>query len=146
MPPDDHDLNLLPDWREPFSPRRVTAAVIGSLLAHVVMISAVILAPESGIISDNPRDAFYYRKVVPLYIPADLTQRDPNKGLVTHTLDVRSAAKPALVPQVPRFRAPVPARIPVPAPAAIPEPPKIEPPKIETEVAVTPPPPPPIGR
>jgi TonB family protein len=143
MPPDDQDLNLLPEWREPFSPRRVTAAVIGSLLAHVVMISAVILAPEA-VVSDNPRDAFYYRKVVPLYTPADLTQRDPNKGVVTHTLDVRSAAAPARVPQVPRFRAPVPARIPVPAPAVIPEPPKVEQTRIETEVAVAPPPP--IGR
>ena len=142
----DQDLNLLREWREPISPRRVTAAVIGSLLFHVFMISALVLAPDTGIVSDKPRDAFYYRKIVPLFIPADLTQRDPNRGKITHTLDVRSAAAPALVLQTPRFRAPVRASVPVASPAVIPEPPKIDPPKIETEAAVTLPPPLPTGR
>ena len=74
------------------------------------------------------------RKAVPLYVPQDLTQRDPNRGKITHDLDVRSSAPPAPVPQAPRFRAPI------PAPAAAPSiPTPIEPPKIEAEA--TPPPP-----
>jgi len=141
---DDQGLNLLREWREPISPRRVAVAVIGSLLAHVVMISALVLAPETAFVSTKPQEAFYYRKIVPLYIPVELTQHDPNQGKVTHTLDVRSAAAPALIPQAPRFRAPLPRPVPVATP--IPEPPKVEPPKIEPEVAVAPPPPPPTGR
>src|SRR5438309_128276 len=139
------DLNLLREWREPIPPRRIAAAVVGSLVAHVFIISAVVLAPDVERAAQNPAEAVYYRKV-PLYIPVELTQRDTNKGQVSRMLDVRSAAAPALVPQAPRFRAPRPAPIPAAAPVPLPEPPKVEPPKIETEVAVAPPPPPPAGR
>ena len=96
--PGDQELNLLREWREPASPRRIAAAVVGSLLAHVVMISAVILAPENALVANAP-EAVYYRKIV-LYVPRELTQREANKGDITRTLDVRSLARaPPLVPQ-----------------------------------------------
>jgi TonB family protein len=110
------------------------------------MISAVILAPETAFVGYTPPEVAYYRRIVPLYVPIELTQHDPNKGQITHTLDIRSSAATAAVPQAPRFRASVRAPIPVISPAAIPEPPRVEPPKIEPEVAVLPPPPPPAGR
>jgi TonB family protein len=77
---------------------------------------------------------------VPLYLPRELTQKDPNRGKITKVLDVRSVAPPAPVPQAPKFRAPAPAPRPV---AAIPLP-AIEAPRIETPEA--PPPPPAEGR
>jgi len=134
------ELNLLRPWREPITPRRITRAAAGSLLAHLLMIWAFITAPETAFVGETPPSPFEARRIVPLYIPAELTQRDPNKGRITHTLDVRSSAAPAAVPQAPRFRAPAPAPIPAAGPPQLPEPPKIE-------AAVEPtPPPPPSGR
>jgi hypothetical protein len=128
------DLNLLPEWREPIRPARIIAAGIGALLYHVVAFTAFVAAvnaPGGRIVTDAVLDV---HKAVPLYIPKDLTQRDPNRGKVTHDLDVRSAAPPAPVPQAPRFRPSEPAPRPVPA---IPAP--IEPPKLDAAVVAPPP-------
>jgi protein TonB len=73
-------------------------------------------------------------QAVPLYMPQELTQRDPNRGKITRDLDVRSAAPPAPVPQAPRFRPPEPAPLPAPS---LPAP--VEAPKLDA--AVVPPPP-----
>jgi len=85
-----------------------------------------------------PRDIPYFtddiRKSVPLYMPKELTQRDPNVGKITRELDVRSAAPPAAVPQAPRFRPPEPIASTTPAIPA----PVIEPPKIEASAAPQP--------
>jgi TonB family protein len=150
---DQHDdLNL---WRgldqhEPVTTKRVVAAGAGIVLYHLLAYTvfvAAINAPGGQIITNFQPDL---RRAVPLYIPSDLTQRDPNRGKVTRDLDVRSAAPPAPVPQAPRFRAPEPAPVPIPA-----APPPIEAPKVEAAVippvaaaspgeipAVAPPPPP----
>jgi TonB family protein len=141
----DQELNLLREWREPVTAGRIARAAVGSLIAHVLMIYAFVTAPETAFVGETPPPPVEARRLVPLYIPVELTQRDPNKGRISHNLDVRSAAAPASVPQAPRFRAPVPAPVPAVAPAAPPEPPKAEPPKIEA-VAEPAPPPPPAGR
>lgn len=128
------DLNLLREWREPIRPSRVIAAGIGALLYHVVAIMAFVAAvnaPGGRILTET---SFDLHKAVPLYIPKDLTQKDPNRGKVTHDLDVRSAAPPAPVPQAPRFRPPEPAPVPIPA-----IPPPIEPPKVDAAVVAPPP-------
>jgi len=96
----------------------------------------VITAINAPLPTRVPEFVVDLRKAVPLYVPRDLTQRDPNRGKITRDLDVRSSAPPAPVPQAPRFRAPI------PAPAAAPSvPAPIEPPKIEAEAA----PPPPVA-
>jgi len=143
------DLNLLREWREPIPPSRIAFAIAGAIIYHLVALSIVITAINAPLPERVPDFIVDLRKAVPLYVPQDLTQRDPNRGKITHDLDVRSSAPPAPVPQAPRFRAPI------PAPAAAPSiPAPIEPPKIEAEAApplpvpspgilppVTPPPP-----
>ena len=138
------DLNFLREWREPVPPARIAAAVAGAVIYHLAAIALVVTAlnaPPPNYSGDFRIDL---RRAVVLYtpsdvirkppVPKDLTQRDPNRGKITHDLDVRSAAPPAPVPQAPRFRAPLPAPVPTPA---IPAP--IEPPKIDA--ALVPPPP-----
>ena len=128
------DLNLLREWREPIPRSRIVIAAAGAIVYHLAALAVVVTAmnaPPTRIVPDFIVDL---RKAVPLYIPQDLTQRDPNRGKITRDLDVRSAAPPAPVPQAPRFRQPLPA--PAPAPAA---PVPIEPPRIDA--AVVPPPP-----
>ena len=130
------DLNLLREWREPIPPSRIVLAIAGALLYHLVALSVVITAINAPLPTRVPEFVVDLRKAVPLYVPRDLTQRDPNRGKITRDLDVRSSAPPAPVPQAPRFRAPI------PAPAAAPSvPAPIEPPKIEAEAA----PPPPVA-
>jgi protein TonB len=128
------ELNLLREWREPVPPRRILIAGVGSILFHLAALGVLTLAGGASPVENAPEIVADLRKSVPLYIPTDLTQHDPNRGKITRDLDVRSAAPPAPVPQAPRFRAPQPAPIPVPS---VPAP--IEPPKIET--AALPPPP-----
>ena len=128
------DLNFLREWREPISRTRIIVAAAGALLYHLAAFAVVVAALNAPAMRTLPDFTVDLRKSMPLYVPQDLTQRDPNRGKITRDLDVRSAAPPSPVPQAPRFRAPVP--VPSAAPA-IPTP--IEPPKIEA--AVVPPPP-----
>lgn len=149
----EDDLNFLREYRDPVTPRRIAVAVLTSILYHVVVIGSIILAPDVELMENNPVLTVDVRRAVPLYVPAELLQKDPNKGKVTHMLDVRSAAAPSLVPQAPKFRPPepvvarnIPAAPAVAAPKPEPpkiEPAKIEPPKIEAEAAA---PPVPAGR
>ena len=134
------DLNLLREWREPIPRSRVVIAVAGAIVYHLAALTVVVSALNAPPPSRIPDFVVDLRKSVILYVPRDLTQRDPNRGTITRDLDVRSAPPPAPVPQAPRFRAPVPTP---PAAPAIPAP--IEPPKIEAE-AVAPPPLPSPGK
>lgn len=128
------DLNLLREWREPIPPSRIALAIAGAVLYHLAALSVVITAINAPLPQRVPDFVVDLRKAVPLYVPPDLTQRDPNRGKITRDLDVRSSAPPAPVPQAPRFRAPI------PAPAAAPAvPAPIEPPKIEADAAPPPP-------
>jgi TonB family protein len=135
-PDPSNDLNLLREWREPIPPSRIVLAIAGAIVYHLAALSVVITAINAPLPERIPDFVVDVRKAIPLYIPQDLTQRDPNRGKITRDLDVRSSAPPAPVPQAPHFRAPI------PAPAAAPSiPAPIEPPKIEAEAA----PPPPVA-
>jgi TonB family protein len=130
------DLNLLRglDQRDPLTTTRVMAAVGGIVLYHLLAFVAFMTAmsaPGGQAVYNFQPDL---KRALPLYMPRELTQKDPNRGKITHDLDVRSAAPPAPVPQAPRFRPPEPRPVPIPAAPA-----PIEPPKIEAN-AVTPPP------
>lgn len=135
-PGDTYELTLLREWREPVPRSRILAAAAGVLVYHVaafIGFVAAVNAPGGRIAP--VQISFDVRKSVPLYIPKDLTQRDPNRGKITHNLDVRSSPPPAPVPQAPRARAPEPGPAPVPA---IPTP--IEPPRLEAALTAPPPP------
>ena len=121
-PGDPNDLNFLREWREPIPRARIAAAAAGAILYHLAAIAVVVAAlnaPPPNFSGDFRVDL---RRAVVIYtppdvirkppVPKDLTQRDPNRGKITHDLDVRSAAPPAPLPQAPRFRAPLPAPAP----------------------------------
>ncbi|MEQ1883568.1 MAG: TonB family protein [Bryobacteraceae bacterium] len=129
-PPGDLELNLLREWREPLEPRRIALSAAGSFLFHLLALVGVSLLPDHVPIRETPLFAADIRRSVPLYIPKELTQRDPNRGKITKTLDVRSSAPPSPVPQAPAFRQPVPLPPPV-AGVAAPPPPKVEAPRAE---------------
>ena len=129
------DLNLLREWREPVSTRRIMTAGAGVILYHVLTITVLVIAVNAPVPPRVPDFRIDLRRSVPLYVPRELTQQDPNRGKITHDLDVRSAAPPAPVPQAPRFRAPEP----VPQPVQVPAP--IEAPKLDATLV----PPPPVA-
>ena len=135
------ELNLLREWREPLTARRILRDGLGSAVVHAAALSILIALADVPVpVRYAPGLSVDFRKSTPLYLPRELTQRDPNRGKITKQLDVRSARPPAPVPQAPRFRPPEPA--PGPPVAAVPAP-AIEPPKIEASAA---PPPVPAGR
>ena len=135
------ELNLLREWREPLTARRILRDGLGSVAVHAAALSILIALADVPVpVRYAPGLTVDLRKSTPLYLPRELTQRDPNRGKITKKLDVRSAGPPAAVPQAPRFRPPEPAPGPV---AAVPAP-AIEPPKIEAEAV--PPPPIPVGK
>ena len=122
------DLNLWRglDRREPVTARRVIAATAGIVFYHLaafVVLVTTLNAPGGQIVMNYQPDL---RRAVPLYIPRDLTQKDPNLGKITKDLDVRSSAPPAPIPQARRFRAPVVAPRPAPTISVPLEAPKVE--------------------
>lgn len=122
------DLNLLRglDRREPVTTRRMAAAGIGVVLYHLLAYTvfvAAINAPGGRSVFNIQPDL---SRAVTLYTPRDITQRDPNRGKVTHELDVRSAPPPAPIPQAPRFRLPQPAPVALPSIAAPLDAPKLD--------------------
>jgi TonB family protein len=124
---DDGALELLPEWTEPVSSRRFLRAGLGSLAVHAIVLTALLTFPEvSGRRVGPPITADFRKTSVPLYAPKvfEVTQKDPNKGKVTHELDIRSS-----LPQAPRkprsFEPPAPAG-PVVPPAVLTPPPQIE--------------------
>jgi TonB family protein len=140
-------LDLYAEWREPVTTGRVARAAIGSIAAHVILITFFWSLPE--VIPDRRATVIEpdLRNAVHLEAPRffEPTQKAPNKGKVSRELDVRSV-EPAPRPQAPRFRAPQPAPGPVAEakPSAATAPPQIEQPRIEQpkiEVAASAPPP-----
>jgi TonB family protein len=124
------ELNLLREWREPISPRRVLRDGLGSLVVHAVIVAAILLAPDvQPPIQQTPDVDANLKAAVHLTLPPRVfepTQKDPNKGKVARGLDLRSATEGQ--PQPRRFRPPTPAPAPAPEP---PSTPSIEAPKIE---------------
>ncbi len=108
--------------REPVTAARLSRAAIFSIAFHIIAFAVFLVMPKTEYhFRKSVRVEFNPRQAVKLVAPRtqELTQKDPNKGKVTHELDVRSSmeAKPA-----PRsFQPPAPAgptnRPPSPTPA-----------------------------
>jgi protein TonB len=151
------ELHLLLERDRAYDWRRWRTAAIVSFIAHVVLLITLLLIPESAT-SLRVYESEPVRLLTPLYIPTELTQKDPNKGKISKELSVEAATP------TPLLKSPSP---PLPAkkvPAAAPPPPQIaksepklvivEPPKLEAPAApppeqiaklaspVSPPPPP----
>jgi TonB family protein len=140
-PETEPELNLLlvrnrrDDWR------RWRAAAIVSAAFHLVLLTVLLLMPESEIrLYELPHPTLH---VTPLYIPTELTQKAPNKSKISKDLTVEaSTPRPVVKPPTPvpaaKFVPPPP---PPPAPQTaraepkpvIVEPPKIEPPKTQVD-------------
>lgn len=125
---EQRDLDLLRAWREPIPRPRLLADALGSAVFHLILVMVLLILPASDV-PIPVRQPVDLRKATPLYLPRELTQKEPNKGPISHSLDVRSALPPAPIP-LRRFTPPAPAGPGTPAPPA-PAPPSIEPPKIE---------------
>jgi TonB family protein len=109
-------------WQEPVTPARLSRAAIASIAFHVVALLVFLLLPKSDYkYRDSIRVNFEGREAVKIYAPRpqELTQKDPNKGKVTHELDVRSALEAKPAPRI--FQPPAPTgppnRPPSPTPA-----------------------------
>ena len=137
----DSGPNFVLDWHEFDDSRRYWRAGIGTLVVHAGIIALVfVLSSLSGpplkqgtlIIPD-------FRQAVHLVLPADLTQKAPNKSKVAKEINIEDLKpRPPSPKQLPparvvrAFKPPNPAPPGPPRPAA---PPRIaEPPKIETPV------------
>jgi TonB family protein len=123
----------------PSSPRvssgRVVRAAAGSVAVHILIAAVILSLPDITPVRTAPVIVVDVRKAVPLVAPRsfELTQKDPNRGKVSKSLDIRSALPPAPVPSAPkRYTPPAvnpgpPAQSPPPAPA----PPVIEAPSTQ---------------
>jgi TonB family protein len=123
---DGDDLELFPEWQEPLTSRRFFRAGIGSLLVHAMVVAVFLILPEVSPRYVGPPITADFRKAVPIYAPKtfELTQKDENKGKVTHQLDIRSSMREA-PPKAKAFVPPAPAG-PVVPPAALTPPPQIQ--------------------
>lgn len=132
--------NLLLDWHESADTSRHWRAGIGSLLVHAGIISFVFFV--GSLAGPAPREATEIipdlRQSVHLILPADLTQKAPNKGKVAKEVNVEDLkprpASQERLPPAPAIRAfrppnPQPPGPPQPAPPRV-----VEPPKVETQV------------
>jgi len=133
----DSGPNFLLDWHESASKRRYLRAGAGSLIVHAGIIAlAFVLASLSGPIARPGTEIIPdFRQAVHLILPADLTQKAPNKGKIAKEVNVedlkpRPATQERLLP-APAVRAfkppnPRPPGPPQPAPPKIADPPKLD--------------------
>jgi TonB family protein len=124
---DSAALELFSEWREPIPSRRFLRAGVGSLLVHAVVLAVFLTLPETTArYTGRPVTADFRKAAVPLVAPKifEVTQKDPNKGKVTHQLDIRSSLREA-PPKARSFMPPAPAG-PVIPPAALAAPPQIQ--------------------
>src|SRR5689334_10793242 len=118
-------LELFPEWQEPLTSRRFFRAGIGSLLIHALVVAVLLMLPEtSGRYTAPAITADFRKAAVPLVAPKmfEVTQKDENKGKVTHQLDIRSSLRQAPPKS---FAPPAPAG-PVVPPAGLTPPPQIQ--------------------
>jgi TonB family protein len=101
---------------------------VGSILVHVVVFAVLMTLPEtSARYAGRPVTADFRKLAVPLMVAPkilEVTQKDPNKGKVTHQLDIRSSLREA-PPKARSFVPPAPAG-PIVPPAALSAPPQIQ--------------------
>jgi TonB family protein len=133
--------NLLLDWQESREPHRYWWAGAGSLVVHAGVIALVaLLASLSGPAVKNGTEILPdFHQAVHLILPADLTQKAPNKGKVAKEVNVEDLkprpASQERLPPAPAVRAFRPPKPQPPGPPQQSNAPRIaEPPKIETPV------------
>src|SRR3569832_2174182 len=80
QPPADAELRLLTNWTDPDQPKRTRVATIGSILAHVVIVWALV-----GLLAYVPPvEPEVHHTITPLIEPpTPLTQKAPNTDKVT---------------------------------------------------------------
>jgi TonB family protein len=125
-------LTFLLPRSQPASIGRIFRNAAASIAVHLFLALIAMSLPEVTRPVEAPRIVPDVRKAVKLVAPrfTDLTQKDPNRGKVSHSLDVRSTNSTP-VPRAPRILPPAippgpPAPVPAPPPAPVIEPPKIE--------------------
>jgi TonB family protein len=129
--------SLLLDWYASMERPRWVRAGLLSLVTHAVLIAVALFAfnldthgpvQTTEVISN-------FRKVTPLYLPLELTQKAPNRGKIAREVNAedllpRPASQQRLppAPAVRTFRPPIPQNPALPQPAApnVPEPPKVD--------------------
>lgn len=125
--PPEAEIQFLTQWGDLSDRPRGRRAAVISLLIHIGLVAAVVLAPTA--LWETPQIA--ERIVTPLILPLTaLTQTDPNKGKLNKEFDV-AASQPRPRIQIspgaqPRPFNPPPPPAPAPKPLAVPEPPKVE--------------------
>ena len=140
--PDDDQLQLLTEWGDSFTRPRQKRAGVLSVVVHGGIIALLLLLPADLLVPPpEPEAPRKHEIITPLVEPiTEFTQKDPNKGKVSHEIDVASLTPrpriqaPQGPPPAPKGNTPKPmaALPPAPAPknptpaAALPEPPKIE--------------------
>jgi TonB family protein len=99
------------DWREPVTVARFSRAAIGTIAVHTIALLIFLFAPvgeirtiKTGRVEFDPKQSV---KLVAPRIVKELTQKAPNKGKITHELDVQSALPGKPAPR--RFETPAPA-------------------------------------
>jgi TonB family protein len=136
----DASPNLLLDWHEATDSRRYWWAGTGSLVVHVAVLALLLAVGDLGgpEFKRGPQIVPDLRQAVHLTLPADLTQKAPNKGKVAKEVNVEDL-KPRppseqKLPPAPAVRAFRPPKLTPPGPPQPPAPRIAEPPKIEAPV------------
>src|SRR6185312_2025006 len=82
------------NWREPVTATRLSRAAIGSIAVHVLVALIIWFAPvedirnlKMGRVRLDTKDAV---KLVAPRIVKELTQKAPNKGKISHELDIHA--------------------------------------------------------
>jgi TonB family protein len=126
------------DWR------RWRVAIVVTFATHVVLLIALLLVPES-MTTLRVYESQPIHLVTPLYVPTELTQKDPNKGKLSKELSVAAATPQPMLkaPSQPRPSKAIPAAAPPspPPPQIAKTEPKlviVEPPKVETQAVPQP--------
>jgi TonB family protein len=127
--PPEEEIQLLMHWGDAYDRPRGRRAAAISILVHVGLVLAVVIAPAA--IWNTPQLAD--RIITPLIAPlTELTQTDPNEGKVNKEFDVAASAARPRVQSPPGSSSPKPFQPaqapaePAPKPITLPEPPKIE--------------------
>ncbi|HJZ97586.1 MAG TPA: TonB family protein [Candidatus Solibacter sp.] len=139
--PEDDQLQLLTEWNDAFTRPRQKRAAVASAMVHLAVVALLLLMPGEVLVRPpeppppEPKKLIFTPLVEP---PTEFTQKAPNKGKVSHEIDIASLQPRAKVqapqgpPPAPRGNTPRPPAPLPPAPApkspapGLPEPPKVE--------------------
>jgi TonB family protein len=132
--------NFLLDWHHSAETQRHVWAGTGSVLVHVGILALLLAIGDLGspAFKQGPQIVPDFRQAVHLVLPADLTQKAPNKGKVAKEVNVEDL-KPRppseqKLPPAPAVRSFKPPKLTPPGPPQPPAPRIAEPPKIDAPV------------